>query len=439
MTHRKMNSAFLSTIIRGTKAVWAWRYLIPISPLGLIVFGIALYLYRRYSTAQMDVVLHSGALLVLVIVTVSVLFVLLAALALSTKIRRELLRDRERGDLPLESGVRTVTGVRFPKLSGWPLVTMRLEWVRPSAVSVEFEVEEASWMEIVTPQERGREKEIVRRVVVSDVFGFSRFGLTFKTPKRVVIRPSTARVTGHVLRQLIGGDALSFPKGAMVGEYLDMRRYVHGDSLKHVLWRVYARSRQLMVRTPERAIEPSPSAVAYFVAGPRDEATASAARFFVEGGLLGKEFIFGADGGLEPATTTERALDLLIDSVDFRSSGGAQLFSFLNKIEISRRKGCVLFLPPVSGAWLSRVQQAAHDLAGGTAIIAIDVQPRVTTPQRLREFFFDDPNSAARNDKAYRALPNLVTTLRTIGLHVHVIHRPTGEFIAPVQLEALAR
>ena len=57
-----------------------------------------------------------------------------------------------------------------------------------------------------------------------------------------------------------------------------MRAYGHGDPMRHVLWKTFARSRRLLVRMPERAIAPSPTTVAFLIAGP-GEGDPIAARF----------------------------------------------------------------------------------------------------------------------------------------------------------------
>ena len=67
----------------------------------------------------------------------------------------------------------------------------------------------------------------------------------------------------------------------------------HGDPLRHILWKTFARTRRLLVRMPERAIAPQPITVAFLVAGEHDEPTASAARLYLERGLVGKFFLLG--------------------------------------------------------------------------------------------------------------------------------------------------
>ena len=70
---------------------------------------------------------------------------------------------------------------------------------------------------------------------------------------------------------------------------------ITADSPRLILWKVYARTRRLFVRTSERALEAAPRTCAYLVADPQDEAAATLARTVLERGLLGDRWRFGAD------------------------------------------------------------------------------------------------------------------------------------------------
>src|SRR5437773_8099985 len=90
-----------------------------------------------------------------------------------------------------------------------------------------------------------------------------------------------------MLRSLAGGEEISHPLGELTGDRVDMRRYVAGDPLKLALWKIYARTGVLMVRTPERAIAPTLRVAAYLPSAIGDEPAAAAARVAIQRGLLG--------------------------------------------------------------------------------------------------------------------------------------------------------
>src|SRR5205814_5321723 len=95
---------------------------------------------------------------------------------------------------------------------------------------------------------------------------------------------------------LAAGDDEAHPLGQPVGDRIEMRPYVPGDSPRTIAWKIYGRTGKLVVRAPERARIVSPRGCAYQVAGPHDESTAAVARAVLERGFLGQEWRFGADG-----------------------------------------------------------------------------------------------------------------------------------------------
>jgi hypothetical protein len=105
-----------------------------------------------------------------------------------------------------------------------------------------------------------------------------------------------------------------------------------------------------MVRMPERAITRAKRTVCYLVGGPRDEASAAAARVAVESGVLGDEWIFGADGTAGEASHPHEAVMAIVRSADIGSEGAVALESFVARAERLGPASLVLFVPPVGDA-----------------------------------------------------------------------------------------
>ncbi len=415
---------------RALSRVYALRHLFPFTPLGLIVALGGYWLAFGYGRTSVDRVVYAAGLVALAVLGVAAISVVVGALVVWLAGRRAPMS----GDFQLETGGTLATGVRLPCLRAWPLIHLEVIWEDPEDVEVDLKRQFGRCREMVTPRSRGEVRQVVRRLLVSDIFGFCRLGPRLVAQQYLRVSPPAARVTAHVLTRFLGGDHLSYPGGALEGEMIDMRRYVQGDPLRHVLWKAFARTRKLLVRTPEQAINPEPSAAGYMVAGPGDEPMASAARYFVEGGLLGEDFVFSADGAPRPTGDGDEALEQIILSVRSRGRGGEGLAGFLESLDDTRRQNCVLFVPPTPGPWLARVERAARRLPRARVITAIDERPYAGQPAKLRRIFFSGGQEMAR---AQRRLHWVCHRLSALGFEVSVLHRPSGELLSAAQLDAL--
>jgi hypothetical protein len=187
-----------------------------------------------------------------------------------------------------------------------------------------------------------------------------------------------------VVRSLAGGDDVPHPLGLPEGDRVDMRRYAPGDPVRLVLWKTFARTRQLLVRMPERALVPARRTVGYLVAGAGDEASAAAARVAVESGALGRDWVFGADGSPEPTGVLDEALIRIAGSSAFREDGAAGLERFLREADRFGSARVVLFVPPRPGPWIARVVALAARRPGGVeAVVGTDGVERTGLSSRL--------------------------------------------------------
>ena len=84
-----------------------------------------------------------------------------------------------------------------------------------------------------------------------------------------------------------------------------------GDSVKNIIWKVYARSRQLNVRLPEHSVFQSKKTLAFLLTSENDEAAAAVARVALQSGALGEDWAFGADGYENQFQTMPRHCQLL--------------------------------------------------------------------------------------------------------------------------------
>jgi hypothetical protein len=238
----------------------------------------------------------------------------------------------------------------------------------------------------------------------------------------------------QVIRGLASGSDQSHADGRADGDPFDTRRYTPGDPIRFVLWKVFAKSRALIVRTPERALSPVEHTVAYLVSGRGDEPSAGAARIALDVGAFGDDWRIGADGSRVLARTKDEALALLTQSADVtEGDAGTGLGRFLD--EAGEPGRLVIFVPPRPGPWLGRVASIVRehgrrvDFVVGTD--GFDVRPKV---RRLLERA--DDLTAEEQGTPLEELRSVVRALGggTHGARVVVVDRRTGHAYLPEQL-----
>jgi hypothetical protein len=344
------------------------------------------------------------------------------------------LRFRRQGPpapLAFEAGSPFRTGYSLGPIGWLPLIRIELAWEQPGAV-VRTVAGRKGVVEEVTAGGRALRGEVVRRVRVSDLFGLARITFRRRLGQEVRVAPNCGRVrTLALFPQNVAGDVLAHPDGQAEGDRLEMRRYGPGDPLKHVLWKVYARTGRLLVRTPERAVAPCEKTMAYLVAADGDEPAAGVARAVLEGGLLGADFLFGADGG-EPVRTPAEAVELILRSAAIRGEGAAGLEAFLNRGESLGLKACLLFVPPRPGAWLERVARLVAARRGPfRAVIGTDGLAPAGRGRFLKRLLLraaPEPRSDAADVR------RVYQQLQRLGADVCVVDRALGRLVPPTDL-----
>ena len=396
---------------------------VPLRWPGVLFAGVGLFLWW-FSDTHADYLLYPASIVALALLGLCIVCSALGALALRMSLRRAVDETPEQ----IETTHIIRTGYRFSRLAWWPLVEVRMRWVEPPGVDVHLDPVGRAYEEVVIARDRGRHAKVVRRFVVEDIFGLTAIAFRTTTARTLRIVPARCAQGPEVIVGHASGDAFSHPLGKAEGDLVEMRRYGHGDPLRHVLWKTFARTRRLLVRMPERAVSPQPTTSAYLVAGPGDEPAAATARLFVETGLLGDDFVFAADGA--PAITKDvpEAVDQIIDSVAMRERGGASLDLFRNNVEPVRLGRCIVFAPPVEGAWCDRVAAFSRALpAPATVIIGVEGNAAIEErPSRLARWLVRKPRRGAY------VPPDVVKVrarLEAGGMQVRILHRETGQVL----------
>jgi len=344
------------------------RDLFPITLLGLLVGGGSSLALFHYGMSRIDLVLLIVGVVGLGLLALCALLTTVTALVLWRRLRRRITEAELNG----ECGYVLRTG--FSVGSPWfvPFVRVGWAWAEPE-VHLRQVRRGLRLHEEIIPVRRALREQILRRIEVSDSFGLTRIRFDAREERPLRFAPSVGALRQmHVIRSMAAGEDLSHPDGPPSGERIDMRHYVPGDPIRYILWKVFARSRTLVVRTPERAIGPVHQTVAYLVAGPDDEPGAGAARVAVFSGALGGDWVLGADGCADRVSDSSQALDLLSRSANSaEGESGSGLGAFLEDATPGGAGRALVFVPARPGPWMARVVAAIR--ARGTSSVELVV------------------------------------------------------------------
>ncbi len=399
---------------------WIVSGWVPLTPLGLLAIPLLVLTTRLFDGYQADMIVRSVCAGSVLLIAVDVLAVLVTAVWLAVR------RNPPAAPLALEVGLPSRTGYRLG-LTRWnPLVRVTVVWEDPPATA-RWIPARGGWEEEVVTVGRGEVARVRRCFTVSDLFGLSRLRVRRWATRLVVSRPAQGKPTSYEIRELFkAGDRLGRPSGAPDGDLLEMRRYLPGDPLKLVLWKVYARTGTMLVRSPEKAVDPTERTLAFLVAAEGDEPAAGLARLALEQELLGREVTFTADGAPAPARTTAEGVDQIVRSVRFRGSGGTDLDRFLVRGESVGVGACTLFVSHRPGPWLARVVATLVRHAGPfRAVVGVDGIERASdAPRRLGRLLFRRVAGDLPRVTDIRAVS---AALSGAGAEVVLLDRQTGQ------------
>lgn len=443
----------------------------PFTALGLSVGLAAAVGLRVFAFARLDLVWLVVAYALLGLFALDVLLVIVATVLLKVR-----LRAPEGQVLVTQTETPTMTGFALPRWTFVPLIRVEHQLVaplhaslvaapwagRPRELQDEGALRDAEWVSLAR---RGEITRIERRVVVSDVLGLAQLAFRLKQELTLAVRPHPGALERMpVLTSLAAGDEQAHPLGAADGDRIELRRYQPGDPARFIHWKIYARTGKLLVRQPERSLTQTTRTVAYLIAGPRDEASAAAARVALEQGALGEDWLFGADGTPTPASDLPAALDAIVRSGDTHSGdthpspdpskdthpsqpsqpGQASedthpslLEPFVEEAEQRGPARIVIFAPPTTNGWVSSLgsllAMAAARPGRVHVVIGVDgVSRRAPRPLAARLL----RSAAPQWGDDVAALDALRATLQAAGVDSVVVDRRSGQVLGDAHLRA---
>jgi uncharacterized protein (DUF58 family) len=406
-------------LVRRAADLW------PLTALGMALALVASVALLSFGFKKLDLVLLVVGYGGVGLLAIATLIVASSALGLWLRLRRASFRWLTS---TFETGTPLPTGFSLPSLWWLPLVQVNWTWVSPHGDVADGVSGGGQLREQVTLRQRGIFPSVVRRIVVQDAFGLSRIAFHHRQPGPVEVLPHLGGIRRlPVLSSLTGGDDYPHPMGLEAGDRVELRRYVQGDSARFIHWKVFGRTRKLMVRTPERALSRARRTVAYLVTGAHDEAAAAAARAAIEEEALGMDWRFAADGSPEATSDRSEALHKVMTSSRFAGQSGGGMKRFLAEVDPGGPASLVVFAPPVMGAWLDEMRSVASRRYGRVrVVIAVDAVHDPDGQSQWRRWFLA-PVTASGVQRA--DLERVGRALGQLRCEVVIIDRVSGRVL----------
>lgn len=292
------------------------RDYVPFTGPGILLFLLAIWSFKHFAMSQSDFFVRT---------TIIVFLYLYVCLSLVTVTVRFFVSRRLKTLILSSEQDQTTRGQRInveSSTSGfkvYPLVEVNVKSRRPNRYLIEDAARARHRSMTLIPQRRGTINTLQLTFEVADIFGLNRILIHRDLPFHLEVqakRPTLETAQLHLPNE---GDDSAHPAGSLAGDYVDMRRYAPGDPQRFILWKAFARSRKLLVRTPERAESKEPAVALVLMTCPTDAEAADVARYFLE--QAHDKLAFGAAGLKEIAFNVHDALALL------KTSGGLDDFS----------------------------------------------------------------------------------------------------------------
>lgn len=346
--------------------------LFPLTLQGCLTLAVAALALSIFGYGEMDLVVFSLAICALVILIFSLFCAVVFGVIIQRKVQRIHTEHLAHANaIKLECGYFNESGFSLPALAYFPLIRLNWRVVFPDRIETRVQADHTGRLvEELLPQQRCLTDMVIRQFTVADVLGFCRFSWRQKQALRCMALPRTNSVKAlPLLRSMTAEDGMPNPSGAPEGDRMEIRRYAPGDSVRDIMWKSFARTRQLNVRLAERSVFHSKRTVGYLLSSERDEAAAAVARLALEKGALGEDWAFSADGTDSVCETLPEALEAVARS---RAIGSRHIYGldrFLERCSASAGVHCIVFAAAEPAAWQVSLRNTIQRFPGQFSVI----------------------------------------------------------------------
>jgi hypothetical protein len=344
----------------------------PLTLQGVFALGLALMLLRVLGYGAMDLVVFALAVCAIAILVFCLLCVIIGGVLMQFRVRQHLQNNSAWRNLHLEAGFPNESGFDLQSVGMFPLIRVSWRVIYPDYIEtrVIHSTTASLMLEELIPLRRCRTDRLVRLFTVSDVLGLCQYRWRQAQSTHLLALPRSNTLRSlPLLRSLTAEDGLPSPSGSPEGDRVEIRPYVPGDSVRNIMWKVYARTRELNVRLPERSVFHSNRTLAYLLSGPDDEAAAAVARVAVESGVLGDDWAFSADGTETPCSEVREALEAIAGSRAIDTPYAYGLDNFLTASAAQGGTHCIVFAAAKAGPWIGALKQTIGRYKGRFSLV----------------------------------------------------------------------
>lgn len=344
----------------------------PLSLFGVISLSLSLAILKYLGIAQNDIVAYivAGIVIFLILITIGGTFCLrIITSKRLTKIYLTPILQECLSNFPID------IKVILSQLALWPFwnIECKLQFCSSKVktlchiISGPIQItNEYSLNSTLTFPHRGYWTLRSLQLNITDRLGLTR--LTWFFPLENYIEVSAKdMVLGAVSLQALdphSGDLHNLQHSRQ-GDLYDIKQYDPSDGLKKILWKVFAKSGQLVVRRPEPATIPQGTIALYLVAKPEEDFVAGAIQTYINF-LCGREIkiIFGTDGLRN--IITESAIKTTINQMAMHDEAGTGqgLPSFLDTLkQQSQSLEVIIFTGATNTSWINNISPRLNNTA----------------------------------------------------------------------------
>jgi hypothetical protein len=345
----------------------------PLTVQGVITLTLILLALQVFGYGAMDLVVFALTICAIAILMFCLFCVIFGGLMQQLRVRRQLLPTVTPGrPVKLEAGFPNETGFSLAELGYLPLIKISWQVIYPDHLHTRLrhDAEQNLLIEEIIPHKRCKTSRITRLFTVSDVLGFCRYSWRQSQQIDLMALPRSNSIkTLPILRSLTAEDGIPSPSGNPEGDRMEIRPYVPGDSVRNIMWKNYARNRQLNVRLAEKSVFQSNRTLAYLLSSDNDEAAAAVARVALEAGALGDDWMFGADGTESACDNLESALVCVAASRALDEPFGYGLDDFLRQHGSQAGSHCIVFTAAETGPWIDALKHSITRFRGQFSLV----------------------------------------------------------------------